>query len=296
MLGLGHLARATLGSGPIVSNLPCAPTSPASMSVTVGTGSIYALETVDATAYGSLGTDTNQVVKQGLLTTAATLSCPAPLTSGQSIVYLIEAGYLDQDTGSLVLTYFNSTNPAMPFTGPSNSGSAQYTARQGICSVQAKAGTPATTGSQVAPAADSGYTGLYTVTVAYGATTITSGNIAQVSGAPFIATTLAGLPAFLLNPTNLGFTSGTNWYKEPSGLIIQFGTTTAAQASSTYTAFPIAFPTACFGIALGTLLTSASVPANIEGTLNGSTTTTGFYMVNTNSSGSYASNWVAFGK
>jgi len=197
VVGLGHLARAVLGAGPVVAGLACAPTAPASMSVTIATGSIYALGTLDSSAYGSLGTDSSQVVKQGINSAIQTFSCPAPVTTGQSIVYLIEAAYTDNDTNNTVLTYFNSTNPAMPFTGPNNTGGSQPTVRQGLCSVNIVAGVPAATGSQTVPAATSGYTGLYTVTVAYGATTITSANIAQVGSAPVLNYTLPQLrPGF----------------------------------------------------------------------------------------------------
>jgi len=56
--------------------------------------------------------------------------------------------------------------------------------------LQAKAGVAATTGSQTTPAADSGYTGLYVVTVANGQTQITAGNISQVAGAPIMPSSL----------------------------------------------------------------------------------------------------------
>jgi hypothetical protein len=221
LVGLGHLARAVLGTGPVVAGLACAPTSPASMSVTVGTGSIYALGTLDSTAYGSLGMDSSQIVKQGINSTVQTLACPAPVTTGQSIVYLIEAAYLDNDTNNAVLTYFNSTNPAMPFTGPGNTGSSQPTTRQGLCSIQVVAGTPATTGSQTTPAASSGYTGIYTVTVAYGATTIISGNISTLT-APTIPYTLPALGAIASNfragfSASQAFTSSGTW-TVPSGI------------------------------------------------------------------------------
>jgi hypothetical protein len=53
----------------------------------------------------------------------------------------------------------------------------------------------ATTGTQVAPAPDAGYTGLYAVTVANGQTTITSGSIAQLATAPFFTKLPALIPA-----------------------------------------------------------------------------------------------------
>ena len=196
MIGLGYLMQAVLGTSTLVDGLACTPTSPASMSVQVGPGSIYSQTSVDATAYGSIAADTtDQIVKQGIIMSTQTFSCPAPGTAGQSVVYLIEAQYQDVDTGSTVLPYYNASNPAVAYSGPNNTGVSQATIRQGLCKVQVKAGTPATTGSQTTPSPDSGFTGLYAVTVANGASTITSGNIVQLTSAPFISPKLPAIIA-----------------------------------------------------------------------------------------------------
>lgn len=188
LIGLSKLAHALLGDGPWLKGLGCVPTAPASLQVQVNPGQIYQLANLDATAYGSLAADTtHQLLKQGVLLDAVTLSCPAPGTAGQSINYLIEVGYLDTDGGSTVLPYYNSSNPAQAYNGPNNSGTSQNTVRQGQCSVQVKAGTAAATGTQQTPAPDAGYIGAWVVTVANGQTTITAGNIAIYSGAPFLA-------------------------------------------------------------------------------------------------------------
>ena len=191
MVGLGFLAQAVLGNGPQADGLSCIPTTPASLSVLVGPGSIYSLQNLEATAYGSLVADTtNQIVKQGIVQGNTSIALTPPVTTGQSVVYLIQAQYQDQDAGSMVLPYYNAANPAVPFSGPANSGTPQFTYRKGVCVLSLKAGTAATTGSQVAPTPDAGYVGLWTITVANGATTIVSGNIAQASGAPFITSKL----------------------------------------------------------------------------------------------------------
>jgi hypothetical protein len=194
LYGLGGLAQAVLGASTCVSGLPCAPTSPASLQVTVGQGSIYEQETVDATAYGVLGTDTNTIVKQGLLNSPATLTITPPSTSGYSQVFLVEAIYSDVDSGTTVLPYYNSANVAQPLSGPNNSGTSQFTVRGGICTIALKAGTAAPTGSQTAPSPDSGYVALYYILVANGQSTITSANITVASGAPFIPLTLPQVP------------------------------------------------------------------------------------------------------
>lgn len=197
-IGLAKLAHAVLGDGPWLKGLSCVPTGPASLQVVVNPGQIYALENLDATAYGSLAADTtHQILKQGILMDAVTLSCPAPGTAGQSINYLIEVGYLDTDGGSTVLPYYNSSNPAVAYNGPNNSGTSQNTVRQGQCSVQVKAGTAAATGSQSTPAPDAGYIGAAVVTVANGQTTITAANINAYAGAPFLASAAANGAAYI---------------------------------------------------------------------------------------------------
>jgi microcystin-dependent protein len=196
MVAFGYVMQALLGTGTVVDGLACTPTSPAGMTVNVAGGSIYSLDQIDATAYGSVSPDTtDQIVKQGIIIGTENFSCPPPVTSGQSVVYLIEAAYEDVDTGSTVLPYYNASNPAVAYSGPSNSGMSQNTIRQGLCKVQVKTGVAATTGTQVTPSPDAGFTGLYAVTVANGQTTITSGNIAQLMTAPFIGTKLPGVLA-----------------------------------------------------------------------------------------------------
>ena len=191
MVGLAKLSSALLGVNTLARGLACTPTSPASMQVNVGPGELYALANIDGTAYGTLPADTtHQVLKQGILLDAVALSCPAPITSGFSINYLIEAAYQESDTTNVVLPYFNSANPSIPLNGPGGLGTPNATERQGLVTLQAKAGTAATTGTQTTPAPDAGFIGLFVVTVAFGASTITAGNISQYAAAPFITNIL----------------------------------------------------------------------------------------------------------
>lgn len=202
MVGLAFLSRALLGSATAVHGLACAPTSPASLSVTIGPGSIYSLDEVDASAYGDLGTDTNTILKQGILYVAENLTITPPSTSGYSQVFLVQAIYEDVDAGSEVIAYYNPailTNPtAQPYAGPSNDGMSQYTTRTGVCSVSLVAGVAATTGTQTTPAPSAGYTGLYAITVANGQATITSVNIVTLPTAPFFPT-LPAIPSDVLD-------------------------------------------------------------------------------------------------
>jgi len=193
LYAVGSLIQAILGTTTCVDGLQIAATSPASMQVTIGAGVIFAQETVDATAYAGLGTDANSIMKQGLIKSPATLTITAPATSGYSQVYLVQAAYVDQDAGSAVLPYRNSANPNQPYSGPNNSGTSQYTQRNGVCNIGLKAGVAAPTGSQVAPSADAGYVPLWRITVANGATTITSANWVVDPAAPFINPKLYGI-------------------------------------------------------------------------------------------------------
>src|SRR4051812_30141756 len=79
MVALGFIMQAVLGSSVSVDGLACVPNSPAALNVKVGPGAIHSLQNVDGTAYGTVAADTtNQIMKQGLITTTTTLSCPAP--------------------------------------------------------------------------------------------------------------------------------------------------------------------------------------------------------------------------
>jgi len=197
--GQAYQDLAILGSPTSVAGLACTPMSPTpTLQVQVGIGSIYQMDPTDATAYGDLGVDNNNILKQGILNSPVTLTITPPGTAGQSQVYLVQAILSDIDSGSMVLSYYNSANPASPFSGPANAGSSNYTVRQNTCAIALKAGVAAATGSQLNPTPDLGYTALYYITVANGQTQITSGNIVQVPTAPFFPT-LPAVPADVQN-------------------------------------------------------------------------------------------------
>lgn len=203
MIGAAKLASALLGTSTMASGFAVTPTGPASLQVVCAPGEIYSLATIDALAFSTLPADTtHSILKQGIMLDGVTLSCPAPVTTGQSINYLVQVTYQDSDASPVLLPYYNSANPAMPYSGMGNNGLPQNTVRKGVAIVAAKAGASAATGSQVTPAPDAGYIGLYVVTVAFGQTTITSGNIALAAAAPLINSTLHGLaPVFTVSPS-----------------------------------------------------------------------------------------------
>lgn len=203
MTALGLALQDIMGTGTTIFGAACTPTTPtASLSVVIAPGRIYSQQPLEATAWSSLAADTaHTITKQGINLDAITLSgFAAPGTSGQSINYLVEGQYQDADSDNAVISYFNASNPPVPFTGVGNLGAAQSRTRAGIFALQVKAGTAATTGSQTTPTADSGWTPMYVVTVANGQTTVTSGNIAAVStllqaSGSFIVTYVGGTTA-----------------------------------------------------------------------------------------------------
>jgi hypothetical protein len=218
MVALGYLAQVILGSDTVVDGLACSPTTPASMTVTVGPGSITQLSVVDTLAYGSLSADaTDSLVKQGINLAATSFTLVVPAISGQAINYLIQAALLESDINPLVLPYYNAANPAQPYSGSANSGVAQNTSRVQRVQLQLKAGAAANSGSQSTPPIDNGYVGLYVITVAYGQTTIGTANITQLPTAPFV---FWKLPA--LRP---GFASGVRTFVTGANFTVPAGVT-----------------------------------------------------------------------
>lgn len=302
MIGVSKLAHTVLGDGPWLQGLAVTPNSPAALNVLVAPGQIYSIQNIDGTAYSSIAADTaHTILKQGVSLDIVTLSTPAPATAGFSVNYLVQIAYQDIDGGATVLPYYNASNPAVAYSGPNNSGTANNTVRKGACVIAAKAGASAATGTQVTPAPDAGYIGAYVVTVANGATTVTAPNIVLYAGAPFITETLtqkisqptgdtryaklAGLSTQQFSVANATAVSQavalgqfvnsltTNGYaKLPNGLILQWGSGTvgALGAGTTLVAsvFPITFPNAC--------LLAATVNQNqLGGNLNTVLYTTG---------------------
>lgn len=189
MTALGWLTQAALGTATGVVGLACNPTVPASMTVNIGPGALWAQEVIDQSNFGSLPADTSALMKMGILPEAGgtNFTLTAPTTSGQSINYLIEAAFAEADTNPIVLPYVNPANPSQPFTGPNNAGTPQNTVRAQHVALQLKAGVAANTGTQTTPSVDAGYVGLYVITVNFGQTVINAVNITLYANAPFSA-------------------------------------------------------------------------------------------------------------
>lgn len=187
MVGLAKLSAGILGTNTHINGLDCTPTSPASMQVTVGAGEIYQLMDVDDSTYGTLPADTtHQILKQGIVLDSQNFSCPAPITIGFSINYLIQVKLTEQDTDSASRAFYNTGQP----NGVPPNFTTVNQRRQDLCDVQIKTGIASATGTQVTPSPDTGYVGAWVITVAYGQTTITSSSISKYPSAPFIPATI----------------------------------------------------------------------------------------------------------
>lgn len=198
MIGLAFMAQAVLGTNTIVDGLVATPMTPATLSIQIGAGQVYQLANVDGSAYGTLPVDIiHSIVKQGVNQDVTTFTLTPPSTAGYAVNFLVQAALAETDTGAITLPYFNSANPNIPFTGPNNSGTAQPTARSCSVNLSVKGGVAATSGTQTTPAPDPGFVGLWVVTVAYGATTITSSNITVYPSAPFLNLKLPSVPAWV---------------------------------------------------------------------------------------------------
>lgn len=198
MVAIAKLSEAVFGTPTVADGLACTQSTPANMVINIAPGQIYTLASLDSIGFGSLSADTtHNVMKQGMISDAITLTLTAPPTSGQSINYLIQGAISETDTDNTVLPYVNSLNPAAPFTGPNNSGTAQPTTRKVSLQISPKAGTAAATGTQTTPAPDAGFVPLYVVTVAQGATQIFQASITQHPQSPFLFKHLPELPAWV---------------------------------------------------------------------------------------------------
>jgi hypothetical protein len=220
MVAVGYLAQVVLGDEPVVDGLACTPTSPASMTVTVGAGSVTQFGVVDTTPFGSLpAAVTEPLLRMGISLNPKSFTLTAPSVSGQAINYLIEATMDESDASPIVLPYYNPSNPAQPYSGPGNSGTPQNTQRLQQVQMQVKAGAPATAGEQQTPPVDQGWSGLYIVTVLTGQTEITAGSIAVLPTAPFISRKLPELTPGTRNLAAFTPTTQGNW-TAPSGVTV----------------------------------------------------------------------------
>lgn len=193
-IALGKIVSALLGQGTVVSDLAATAVASTTVpTVQLSDGQLYELATLDPTAFGSLPVgsfpSTANVMKQGLLLASRgdvnTFELTPPGTSGESIIYLLEAQYSDLDTDIQTITFYNVSDPTNPTTAT------EPRIREGTINFVLKAGIASS--SPAAPSADVGYVPLYNIEVAYGQTVLSQSNITVAPGAPFLSQKLFGL-------------------------------------------------------------------------------------------------------
>lgn len=192
----GRLIYAMTGGMPVVDGVACSPTLPASMAVSMSAGTAFWPTVVDGGAFGVLSPDLRACMKAGSYD-GQTIPVSAPTAPGTDVVFLVQATFAESDTDPLVLDYYNATNPSQPYSGPSNSGAAEYTRRADRCAVALKAGSPAATGQATAPGADPGWVPLWLILVHAGAVAIGAGDISPAPAAPRFTARLTSSPTDL---------------------------------------------------------------------------------------------------
>jgi hypothetical protein len=195
MIGDGWISQAAFGcsgGNPTMKGLAATATNPASMTINIAPGAIFSPAVVDLNQYSTLGSDTtHSVTKIGINQNVTPIVFTAPLTSGNSQIFLIQVQLQEVDTGNTTLNYFDSANPGQVYSGPNNTGISQPTQRQDICAITVVAGVPA--GSPVAPTVTLGWVGAYLVTIPFGTVAITQGMITVFPGAKFLNLSLCDL-------------------------------------------------------------------------------------------------------
>lgn len=182
---------------PLADGFNCRPTSPASLSVVVDPGTMFDWQFVDATDFGYAPTQisadtTNYTLKYGFTKVADaqnTKPIVPPVTPGDSRNDLIQIQLAEGDgatvTGINGTPTIGSTEPVSFWQGVTGTTpnppltTNKFTLRIDSVVISVKAGVAAPTGTQVTPAPDAGFHGLWVVTTANGQTSITSGDIAQ---------------------------------------------------------------------------------------------------------------------
>lgn len=176
-IAIAKLAYAILGTDTLLNGFTCTQNSIPDLNVLIGPGEIYQMAVIDSTLYGVLPIDSHIIFKQGINLDAlpdGTLTFTAPTTPGDSVNYLIEFALQESDINDENREFYNASPQVVP------------TIRQDDVFIKALAGTPAPTGTQTTPAAEAGFVGGFVVTIAYGQTTITNGDISVYDDDNFI--------------------------------------------------------------------------------------------------------------
>lgn len=211
---LGALTQSVLGGRPIADGLYCSPAS-SGYGVIIGPGTLSMSVALDQTAFGSLPSASDTVMKTGIVVTPVAITLQATADQTMVLSWLIQATLAEVDDQPLTLQYWNATTPTIPFSGPNNSGSAQNTRRRTQLVLSAKSSSPIPFGAFAPPTPDPGFVGLYGVTTWIGKSSITADDITILPTSPILRFHLPDLtPGFSRVEA---FTSNRTWVV-PSGV------------------------------------------------------------------------------
>ena len=214
-VGIGALARAILGPGPVVDGLQCVP-SAAAYVVTMLPGSLTELAQNDYSAFGALPADPADVVRTALQPAASSVQLSPPADVNHVVCWLIQVQATEFDGTPIALPYWNASNPSVPYSGPGNSGSAQPTQRFLRVAISAKANGPQPWPIGTPPDADPGWIGLYAVTTVFNKPRIEAADIVPYYAAPRLRYTLPAMPPGVTQQAV--FTTNNTW-TAPDGVV-----------------------------------------------------------------------------
>lgn len=177
MIAICNAVQAMLGQNTAVAWGMTASGTGANLVVSLTRGGIFEVAPIDATTAGLLVQNTNPILQQGAIEASTVTLSTSGISGGQSRYTLIQAqfnqsdGIPASDPTSGNLPFYNSANPSSPIFASAN------TQRQGIVTIGLKNGTAAATGTEVPPNPDTGWVPLYLIDLAFGQTTVSTGQI-----------------------------------------------------------------------------------------------------------------------
>jgi hypothetical protein len=269
MVSDGLLASTILGNDPIVDAFACSPTSPASLSVSVSAGVAWKVTPLLGTALGSIPADTaHSVPKAYWSPDAVSLTLAPPTTAGYSQSWLVQAAPSEADSDFNILSFFNSSNWQVPFSGPAGSGTSSATRRTRTLAIELVPGASAPTGSQTAPAPTAGCIPLFVITLANGQTTITSSSIQTHPSAPFLAMKLPAMSK-ASRKTQSWWDPVVDFGADPTGTNDSTAALNSFWAAMVATGIPGRMPAGTFKVSGAQLIWDLALVANNGITLTG---------------------------
>ena len=211
---LGALTQSIFGSAPVADGLTCSPAT-SGYGVSIGPGTLSMSVGLDQLPYGSLPIASNVIMKTGVVVDPVGITLGTVADQSSVLSWLIQATVVEIDDEPITLQYWNASNPVIPYSGPSNSGTAQNTRRRVQVLISAKSSSPVPLGTFAPPSPDPGFIGLYGVTTWIGKSSVTSDDIHVLPTAPLLRFHLPDLtPGF----SRLASITSSSVWQVPAGV------------------------------------------------------------------------------